>query len=191
MKKLLICLSLLVFGLLAQEEETDAVWEEDEILPEIELEVELKSVQQKPAQIEEKDSPIVLKPLERRSVEWYKSFKYYKNDKILQALVALYYTYKETPVWLWELLDWQISMYGNTKYGQDDRIKEAKARIPAHKLACLERVFGTQKYVDNIVEPVQGIMTKVHNPRINGLLVVLMDEPAKFGYFVPYCLAND
>jgi len=175
MKKLLIFLSLLAFGAVAQDDADDAE----------------QNLKQNPVQVKKEERAIVLKPLERRSIEWYKSFRYYKNDKILQALVALYYQYKETPVWLWELLDWHLSLYGNTKYGVDDRIKEARERIPVHKRVCLKEIWDTQKYIDNIVEPVQGILTKVHNPRINGLLIVLMDEPAKFGFFVPYCLAND
>jgi hypothetical protein len=176
MKKLLICLSLLAFGLVAQEEDTNDVEQE---------------VTQSLAQAKGEERAIVLKPLERRSIEWYKSFKYYKNDKILQALVAQYSMYRKTPDWLWELLDWHLSLYGNTKYGVDDRIKEARERTPSHRKECLKQVWDTQKYIDNIVEPVQGILTKVHNPRINGLLVVLMDEPSKFGYFVPYCLVSD
>jgi hypothetical protein len=168
-------LFLFAFGLAAQEQDED--YDEEGA--------------KKPTSVKVSDQAIVLKPLERRSIEWYKSFKHYKNDKILQALVAQYSLFKETPIWLWELLDWHISLYSNTKYGLDDRTKEAKERTPAHKILCLKQIWNTQKYIDNIVEPVQGILTKVHNPRINGLLTELIDRPDGFIYFVPQCLAGN
>jgi hypothetical protein len=112
----------------------------------------------------------------------YTSAKYYKQDRLLQALVALDKNYKETPEWLTLLLDFHLNQYKSVTSESGGII----VKFPSYEVGvCLQDVWTVTKYLSEIISK-----NKKASPYINKYTAILLDNPKLFGNALPVCLTN-